>query len=216
MTDLVRISHRITPEWSKGMPGKPGGQTGSTLIEFLIASLILLVVAAAVFELLSDVQRAAGYQAEVQSVLNNTRIAVQAVERYVRQAGNDPLRSGFSGITVVSAREVQLRSDRTGSSGSSKGDPDGDIDDSGENITIRYNEKSGSLEIVPHGGPAQIVASHISDLSLKCYDAQGNLTTDGNEVRRMTITISGATRQPDPKTHRSFGITLSQSIRVLT
>ena len=204
MTDLVRISHRITPEWSKGMPGKPGGQTGSTLIEFLIASLILLVVAAAVFELLSDVQRAAGYQAEVQSVLNNTRIAVQAVERYVRQAGNDPLRSGFSGITVVSAREVQLRSDRTGSSGSSKGDPDGDIDDSGENITIRYNEKSGSLEIVPHGGPAQIVAS------------QGNLTTDGNEVRRMTITISGATRQPDPKTHRSFGITLSQSIRVLT
>ncbi len=191
-------------------------QRGFTLAEFLIASLILLIVASAAFRLLSGIQRVASYQAEVQSVLNNTRIAMQTVERYVRQAGNDPLKTGFSGITIVSASEIQIQSDRTGSSGAAKGDPDGDVDDPGENITIRYNRTSKSLEVVPQGGPAQIVANHISDLSMECYDAEGNLTTSGNQVRRINIAISGSTLQPDPDTHRPFGVTLRQNIRVLT
>lgn len=192
------------------------GQTGFTLTEFLLASLILLVVASAVFKLLSEIQRVVSYQAEVQSVLNNTRIAMQTVERYIRQAGNDPLGSGLSGITIVSATEVQIRSDRTGSLGANKGDPDGDIDDSGENVTVRYNKKSRSLEVIPRGGPAQIVANHISDLSMTYYNAEGNPTTAGNEVRRIAITISGSTLQPDPDTHRLFSVRLSESIRVLT
>jgi len=201
---------------SKTMCGRRNCQAGFTLIEFLIASLILLIVASAVFKLLSELQRTAGYQAEVQSVLNNTRIAMQTVERYVRQAGNDPLESGLSGITIVSAMEVQIRSDRTGSAGANKGDPDGDVDDSGENITIRYNKKSRSLEVVPNGGPAQIVANYISDLSMKYYNAEGDLTTSGNDVRTVTITISGSTLQPDPDTRQCFGVTLSENIRVLT
>jgi len=141
---------------------------------------------------------------------------MQTVERYIRQAGNDPLESGLSGITIVSAMEVQIRSDRTGSSGANKGDPDGDVDDSGENITIRYNKKSRSLEVVPNGGPAQIVANYISDLSMKYYNAEGDLTTSGNDVRTVTITISGSTLQPDPDTRQCFGVTLSENIRVLT
>jgi prepilin-type N-terminal cleavage/methylation domain-containing protein len=201
---------------SQTAPGNPNRQTGFTLIEFLIASFILLVVASVVFKLLSEIQRAASYQAEVQSVLNNTRIAMQTVERYVRQAGNDPLESGLSGITIVDATEVQIRSDRTGSSGAGKGDPDGDIDDPNENITIRYNKKTQSLEIVPHGGPAQIVTNHISDLSMQYFNSEGEETTLGNEVRRIVITISGSAQQPDPDTHRVFGVKLSESIRVLT
>jgi prepilin-type N-terminal cleavage/methylation domain-containing protein len=197
-------------------PGKPGCQAGFSLIEFLLASLVLLIVASMVFRLLSEIQRTAGYQAEVQSVLNNTRIAIQTVERYIRQAGNDPLKSGSSGITIVSATEVQIRSDRTGSSGAGKGDPDGDVDDPGENVTIRYNKKSRSLEVVPHGGPAQIVANYISDLSMKYYNSEGEPTASGNEVRRIAVTISGSTLQPDPDTGRIFGVKLSENIRVLT
>lgn len=191
-------------------------QAGFSLTEFLIASLILLIVASAVFKLLSELQRTASYQAEVQSVLNNTRIAMQTVERYVRQAGNDPLKSGLSGITIVSASEVRIRSDRTGSAGGSKGDPDGDIDDSGENITIRHNKNSQSLEVVPHRGPAQIVANHISGLSMKYFNAEGNPANSGNEVRSITVTVSGATMHPDPDTHRPFGIRVSANIRILT
>ena len=189
---------------------------GFALTEFLIATLILFIIASAVFRMLAETQRAAGYQAEVQSVLNNTRIAFETIERYIRQAGNDPLQSGLCGMDIVSSTEVQIRSDRTGSSGAGKGDPDGDIDDSWEDITIRHNPGSQSLEVVPHGGSAQIVANYISDLSMEYYDAQGNPTDSGNQVRRITVTISGSTLHPNPNTHETFGVKLSETIRVRT
>ena len=200
---------------SQTAPGKPNRQTGFSLVEFLISSLILFIVSSMVFKLLSEIQWAASYQAEVQSVLNNTRIAIQTVERYVRQAGNDPMKSGLPGINIIDATEVQIRSDRTGSSGAGKGDPDGDIDDPNEDVTIRHNKKTHSLEIVPRGGPAQIIANHISDLSMKYYNAKGEETASGNEVRRIAIAITGSALHPDPVTHRIFGVKLSGSIRVL-
>jgi prepilin-type N-terminal cleavage/methylation domain-containing protein len=197
--------------------GRQTNQNGFTLAEFLIASLILLVVASAAFSLLSEIQRTASYQSEVQAVLNNTRIAMETIERHIRQAGNDPLGSGLPGITIVSANEVQIRSDLTGSSGAGnpdKGDPDGDVDDSDENVTIRYNGVSRSLEIVPDGGSPQIAAGYISGLSFQYYDATGAVTADSKDVRTISFTVTGSTLQPDPQTRRIFGIRLSSGIRM--
>ena len=194
-------------------------QSGFTIVEFLISALILLLVTSAVFTILSDIQRTAGYQTEVQSVLDNTKIAMQTVERYIRQAGNDPHNSGLHGITIISANEVQIRSDLKGSSGTSnpdKGDPDGDIADSGENVTIRHNERSHSLEIVPDGGAPQIVAANIAGLSFEYYDSSGNPTTTGDDVRKIAVTISGTSLLPNPQTRRVFGVTLSSEVKVLT
>jgi prepilin-type N-terminal cleavage/methylation domain-containing protein len=198
---------------------RQNSEDGFTLTEFLVAALILLVVSSAVFSLLSEIQRTAGYQSEVQSVLNSTRIAMETMERCIRQAGNDPFGSGLSGITIVNASEVRIRSDLTGSAGAAnpdKGDPDGDINDSGEDVTIRYNAISRSLEIVPDGGSPQIVAGYISGLSFQYYDADGNVTADGKDVRKIAIDISGATQEPNPQTHRIFGIRLSSEIRILS
>jgi type II secretory pathway pseudopilin PulG len=209
----------IVPMNDSAGDGKGKDQSGFTLVEFLISSLILIVVASAVFALLSEIQRTASYQTEVQSVLNNTRIAMQTVERYIRQAGNDPLGSGLSGIVIVSTNEIQVRSDLTGSSGTGnpdKGDPDGDIEDSGENVTIRLNDRSRSLEIVPDGGSAQIVASNIAGLSFECFDSQGSLTTASGDIRKVVITIKGSSSLPNPQTHQVFGVKLSSGVNILT
>ena len=214
MTDA--ISNTTGPRTAAG---KRNAQAGFTLIELMLSTLILLVVASAVFKLLSEIQHRASYQAEEQAVLNNTRIAMRVVEQYIRQAGNDPLNSGLTGVNIVSAKEVQIRSDLKGSLGTgnpNKGDPDGDTDDSGENVTIRYNKVSRSLEIIPDGGPAQIVASHIADLSMQYYNAEGGVADSGNDVRKIAVTISGSTLRPHPETHRIFGLKLSTSIRILT
>lgn len=194
-------------------------QSGFGLAEFLMSSLILLIAALSVFGVLTDVQRSAGYQTEVQSVLNNTRLAMQTVGRYLRQAGNDPLGSGQSGITIVSATEVRVRSDTTGSAGSGnpdKGDPDGDTHDSGEDITIRYNSTTRSLEIITESGAAQIVAGYISGISFQYYDLSGGPTATGNDVRRINVTVSGTSLLPDPVTRRSFGVRLSSDFQVAT
>ena len=196
----------------------PQVRNGFGLAEFLIATLILLVTSASVFGLLSNVQRSAGYQTEVQSVLNNTRIAMQAVGRHIRQAGNDPLDSGRAGITALSPSEVRIQSDLTGSAGPGdpdKGDPDGDLDDSGEDVTIRFNNTTRSLEIV-HGGAAQIVAGNISGIYFRYFDGEGLPTLNGADVRRINVTISGASLLRDPRTHQPFGMQLTCDFQVAT
>lgn len=195
-----------------------GDDSGFTITEFLISALILLVVSAAAFGALAEIQRAASYQTEVQAVLNNSRIAMQTLERHIRQAGNDPFGCGLAGITIISPTEVRIQSDLTGSAGPSnpdKGDPDGDIDDSGENVTIRFNGAARTLEVVPAGGSAQIVG-YISGLLLQYYDADGNAAAIGSDVRRISVTISSSSLLPDPQTHQVFGLKLTGDIKVST
>ena len=207
------------PLKKSSLAGISNSQSGFTLIEFMIAASILLVLSAAIFGMLTEIQHAGSYQAEVQFVLNNTRIAIQTAERYIRQAGNDPLGRGVAGITIVSAQEIQIRSDVTGSAGPGnpdKGDPDGDIGDSGESIAIRFNNRTRSLEIVPEGGAAQIIASSISGLSFQYYDASGNRTAASSEVRKIGISISGASLLPDPQTGKVFGVQINSEIQVST
>jgi type II secretory pathway pseudopilin PulG len=199
------------------LPG--ASQKGFGLAEFLISTLVLLIAASSIFGLIYEVQRKSSYQSEVQAVLNNTRLAIQMVGRYVRQAGNDPTGSGISGISIVSPSEVRIIADLTGSESPSnpdKGDPDGDANDSNENVSIRYNPATRSLEIVPDGGPAQIVAGYISGLSFRFYDSTGAPATTGKNICRINVTISGSSPLADPETHIPFGIQLSSDFQVAT
>lgn len=207
----------LKPRNSLFKEGRPQDQSGFTLAELLISVLILSIASAAIFSVLAEIQHAAGYQAEVQSVLNNTQIAMQVVQRYVRQAGNDPLGCGVVGITIVGPEEMRVKSDLTGSAGPGypdKGDPDGDIGDSAENVAIRYNNKTRSLEVVPAGGTAQIIAGNISGLAFSYYNAAGGTAATGAEVRAIGISISGASLQADPRTHQVFGVQLNSEIQV--
>jgi type II secretory pathway pseudopilin PulG len=154
MTDIKETPHIIENSSSE----RPE-ETGFTITEFLLSVMILLIITSAVFALLTESQREASYQTEIQSVLNNANIAMQTVERYLRQAGNDPFTSGLSGITIISATELRVQSDIKGSCGSSnphKGDPDGDIEDSDENVLIRFNPRSRSIEVVSGNGSPMI------------------------------------------------------------
>ena len=190
---------------------------GFGLAEFLISSGILLVIAAAVFGMLAETQRAAGYQNEVHAVLQNTRMAMSGLERYIRHAGNDPRSTGVLGVTVVGPTEIRLRTDITGLAGvgnPDKGDPDGDTDDAEEDVTIRYNSTNRSIEITPKGGTPQAVANNISALSITCYDAAGAVTINGADVRRVRVSLTGTSAVPNPQTGPSFSQQLSSDIQL--
>jgi type II secretory pathway pseudopilin PulG len=215
----MRTDLSMTPAKLTSKTGRCHNPSGFALTEFLISALILLATSCAVFNTLMEVQRTASYQSEVQSVLSATQIAMQTVARNIRQAGNDPRQSGVAGITIVSSQEMRIQSDLTGSAGPGdpdKGDPDGDINDSGESVTIRYNSRTRSLEIVPGGGPAQIVASGISDLSFAYYNAVGGTAASGSEVRKIGVSISGTSLLPNPRTRQIFGVQISSDIQVTT
>ena len=188
---------------------------GFSIIELLMATLILGILAASLFPLLNDFQRETAYLSETQAVLDNIRVAIETLEKYIRQAGNDPHGTGFQGITIVSDQAVTIRSDLKGSHGSDKGDPNGDITGPDENVTLRFNPANQSVEIVS-GGTAQIICNRIINLKFRYYDADGNITIDGSSVRRVTVIISGMADRPNPATRKIFGIELEREIRVFS
>jgi prepilin-type N-terminal cleavage/methylation domain-containing protein len=201
---------------------KPDGSCsdkGFTLIEFLFSSLVLLVVTSAAFTMLAETQQTTGFQSEIQAVVNNTRIAMQTVERHLRQAGNDPLNtglSGLSGLVLLDTDKIQIRSDLKGSFGPvspNKGDPDGDINDSDENIILRFNPSSSSIEIVPEGGPPRIIANYITSFSVELFDETGNSAVSDDDTRKVAVFITGSSRGPDPRTGDLFSFTLHSVIR---
>jgi type II secretory pathway pseudopilin PulG len=196
---------------------KEGKERGFSLLEFLICTGVFLLITSITLSILSDIQRTASYQTETYSVLQNAQIAMQTVERYIRQAGNDPYAKDFPGITIVHASEVRIQSDITGADPGNpdKGDPDGDTEDTGENVIIRFNSRSQSLEIVHHDGPPQIIAGYISDLQFLYYDKDGAPTVLGSEVRKIAVRISGSSPMPNPQTHQFFGVTLYSEIRIM-
>jgi len=194
--------------------GTTRSERGFSLVELMISTLVVLTISAAVFNLLAETQRSASYQAEMHGVTDNTRIAMETIERYIRQAGNDPLNAGFAGVTVISATSVRLRSDVTGSAGGDQGDPDGDSTDSGEDVTVQLNAGNNSIEVAPSGGAAQAIANYISGLTLEYYDANGALTNVGSAVRKIGVTITGATTLPNPQTGQIFSIQLRSDVQI--
>ena len=192
-----------------------GADSGFSIVELLMATLILGILTASLFPLLNDFQRETAYLSETQAVLDNIRVAIETLEKYIRQAGNDPHGTGFQGITIVSDQAVTIRSDLKGSHGSDKGDPNGDISGPDENVTLRFNPANQSVEIVS-GGTAQIVCNRIINLKFRYYDADGNITIDGSRVRRVAVTISGMADRPNPVTRKIFGIEFEREIRIFS
>jgi len=195
-----------------------GDASGFTLAEFLIASTILLILSIPMFDALNGIQEAAAEQAEILQIQDNVRVALQTVMRCIRQAGNDPFASGFEAVLPISATEVRIRSDLTGSEAPGnpdKGDPDGDIMDSREDILIRYNGSRERLEIVHGQGPAQIIADNISGFDLEYLDAEGKPTLNGTNVRLVRIKISGTAGGSIGAAHLPLSLERTGSIRIL-
>ncbi len=190
---------------------------GFTMVEFLVSAAIFMLVAGGVFSVLTQAQRTVSYQVEIQGVLESTRLAMDTVERMVQQAGNDPHKVGFAGITIVSSTEVRVRSDLTGSAGPGspdKGDPDGDTDDANEDITIRFDAAGQSIELVSGCGPAQPIASNISAFAMQYFDRNGTATSIGGDVSRIRLSITGVSPLRDPQTGRAFSMELVSNVRL--
>ncbi|NWG11912.1 MAG: hypothetical protein HXY20_00065 [Acidobacteria bacterium] len=181
-------------------------ESGFSLVEFLISTLVLLLVATAVFAVLAETQRAASYQTEVQAVMDNSRVALETLERILRQAGNNPQGAALTPITIISPTEVQVQSDLTGSVPPDRGDPDGQIDDPGENLTIRYNAGNRTIELIPNGGSAMPVANYISAFTIEWFDALGAATVNGAAATRARIRLTATTAVPNPQTRQIFGM----------
>jgi prepilin-type N-terminal cleavage/methylation domain-containing protein len=208
--ESVVPGNRVCP-----LPPFAGADQGFSLVEFMVSSLILLVIAGSVFSLLSQTQRTASYQVEVQGVLENTRFGMMTLERILQQAGNDPFEVGITGIGNMTSTQVRVQSDLTGSGSTAtppepdKGDPDGDALDAGEDVTISYDENARTINL--NGQP---LASNISAFSLQFFDKNGTITGTGANVTRIRMTVTGQSPVNDPQTGRPFSMELASDVKL--
>jgi hypothetical protein len=190
----------------------PSGQenlqeSGFALSEFLISTVLILSLSAGIFTMLTDVQSTSGYQTEVLNAMDNSRIAMGTLERFILQAGSNPTTAALTPVTITDDKKVRLCADLTGASGT--GDPDGFITGPNEDVTIQYNRTAKTIEIVTPGAGTQTLARYITNFSMQYFDKDGIATTVGADVRMIRVTVTGSSTLANPKTGRIYGQTVT-------
>jgi len=199
-----------------GCPSMGSAESGFSLVELMISTVVMLGVAGYIFSAMADMHKASVYQGEVQSVVSNARRAAETLERLVTQAGHNPLEIAMDGVVITDATQVRLRADLTGSSGTdpNRGDPDGDTNDLDEDITVRYSANDQQIQLILADGTVRPLASGITAFSMQYLDRSGATTNVGSQVSYIRFNLSAATRTVDPQTHLRYAFTETFAVRL--
>jgi len=202
-----------------------------TLLEILISTSIFAVVAGGIFTIFDQSQHSFRSQGDLTEVVQQTRIAMDQIQTYIRQAGNDsenvfdsqtpPFGHSHSGIFPIeysAAGYIQINSDITGSVGSglgATGDPDGNFTARGEKVIVRYDAAQDELNI-DIGDGEQVLAENISSFTLTFYDLAGNQITNPasneSDITRVQIHLEAETENLDQATGKVQSITLDSDV----
>lgn len=172
---------------------------GFTIVELLIAMAVGLVLLSAMYGVFTLHGKTFGTQEQVAEMQQNARAAMDFMTREIRMAGYDPKGSAGSGIVSAASNSINFTLDITSTSGPDA--PDGDTQDPNENITYSLYTKDGIQKLgrkSTTNATNQPVAEHIQSLGFQYWDADGNTTATIADIRRIRVTITGKTANPDP------------------
>jgi len=190
------------------------GERGSTLVEFLVAIALGLVVVGGGVQLLRTY---AAMALQVQADLGATSGAGWALRtalRDVKRAGADPLRSGVAALGAASPHAITLQRDD---------DADGAIDpNSQESVGLRWSDGQGGRVSRSVGSQSMAIVAGVprGGLRLRYFDGEGREipATGGlgvtalDRVRRVEVAIDVTERMGTVSGKAS--LTSAASVRV--
>ncbi|MBI4454908.1 MAG: prepilin-type N-terminal cleavage/methylation domain-containing protein [Acidobacteria bacterium] len=190
-------------------------QSGFTFLELLISLTILTIVSGSVFFLFRENQQRYEAEQDYVAAVQNARVSLDVISRYLRQAGNNPQSATFTPLSYSNGT-LTIRSDLTGSNAAqnpldSTGDPDKQLTAAYEQITVRY-DSSGKRILLNVGYGEDTLAENINKLQLDFYDGTGAVTTDLSQVSKVAITLEATSSGTDPQTKKSNSVTFSTSV----
>ena len=193
---------------------------GFTFLEFLVALAILSLFTAATAVVLLQGQWTLQTQTEMTRAVEQGRIAIDMVVRYLKQAGNDPFRSfeiaGTAGVEILGSDSVRINSDITGAVAGSgvleaSGDPDGFLTAAHESVTFSYDTDLHIL-LLDIGYGLEVIAQDVGNFELKYFDVAGNETAENSEVARVSIRLTPLASNASLQTGEVYGTTLYSEV----
>jgi len=203
------------------------GQDGFSLIEVMIALAILGVVLTGVVKVFTSTGRYHTTQEMMMVVQQDVRAAKNLMVQEIRSAGCNPrgkIRIGFQVGTdaqfVHFTRDIDNNKNDNVVDGDEYYEPDGDVDDSNEDIAYFRTDDDctpggtpgavlnagdstpGCLRREASGSGGQAVSPNITDLKFKYYNFAGTQVTPTTEVlldtiRTVEVTIAGQVQNPN-------------------
>ena len=173
--------------------------SGFTLIGLLIAMAVGIVVLGAVYSVFIIQNKAYKVQEQIAEMQQNARAAMDFMTRDIRMAGYDPSGSASATIVSATANSINFTLDITDDAGT--GSSDEDTADSNENITYSLYTSDGIQKLgrkSTAGAVNQPVAEHVEGLVFEYLDDSGSVTATVANIRRIRVTITMRTADPDP------------------
>ncbi len=195
---------------------------GFTSVEALIAIVVLLVLLGATMSTFYQSQKLYTSQHDLMEASATGRVAMNQIQSFLRQAGNDPNNIGLTPITIDNANQITINSDVTGAVPATSGQPmeatgeaDGTLDNLYEQVTIRYDPGDKEL-FIDVGNGEQSLAENVPVFNWTFYDMQGNTTSDGTQIAKARIELAVESDNPDQQTGSLNSVTLQSEVMVRT
>lgn len=171
----------------------PRLQSGFTLVEMLVALLLVSTVMTIIFSTFNSMNRSFSVHEDIGEMQRNMRGAILLLGSELQMAGYDPSGDADARVVAATASSIQFTADLDG---------DGDIsaatsDD--EDITYALFTDGGIQKLgrTNLSGNEEI-AAHIDNLNLVFLDKDGAVTATLSDIRTVQISIVGKTRNRDP------------------
>jgi type IV pilus assembly protein PilW len=161
-------------------------ENGFTLVELIVAMALGLIITAAIYNSYASQQKSQIITEKVSALQQNIRAAMYYLQKDIRMAGYNPTKSTtFFGFTDISSPVlVKFTWD---------GDENGVLANI-ENITYQRNGYylQKVLGVAPATTTTLNIAENIAGLDFRFLDEDGNVTTDGTQVRSVEIILSAS------------------------
>lgn len=181
---------------------------------------ILIVVSSSIFVLINRSQERYVTERQYSEAVENARVALDTIVRYIRQAGNDPLDLVAQDPIQPTGDGMFIYSDLTGAVPSTTGnarektgDPDGQLDAVFEVIRIQY--VSGQKAIVYDAGYGpQILAEDIQNLRFTYYDRNGTITANPPDIHKVRVELEALSQGKDLASQKQSSVTLFSDVYI--
>lgn len=161
-------------------------QTGTTLVELLIALALVGLVGTTVTSTFVNQRKTVRLQEQIAGMTQQAQTALDLISREVRSAGTNPTGAVFTPVTY-NAAQLEIRSDRNGN---------GNPNDPDEHVIYAYDAANRRITR-DGGGGAQPVVENIQAFTFTYLNRNGQPTTVSSAIRQMQLTIVARTATPD-------------------